>query len=66
MYNATLNMFEYRKNVEVYQTTSSPFKVSNMENSLNRSEIIEKNMNFASTSAITQGILLLIWHLKLN
>ncbi|KAF0752139.1 kinesin-related protein 2-like [Aphis craccivora] len=39
---------------EVYQTTSSPFKVSNMENSLNKSEIMGDNMNFASTSAITQ------------
>jgi len=66
MYNVTLNMSEYRKKCWMYQTTSSPFKVSNMENSLNKSEIMGDNMNFASTSAITQGILLLIWHLKLN
>lgn len=41
-------------NVEVYQTTSSPFKVTNiMENVYNRSEIIKNNnLQFVSASGI--------------
>lgn len=41
-------------NFEVYQTSSSPFKITNMENILNRSQLTKdnNNMHFASTSGI--------------